>query len=59
MIATPFSYYEFFAGGGMARAGLGSRWAWQLVHAARSTAGRQRIFVVQMEKDAYVEALFE
>jgi DNA (cytosine-5)-methyltransferase 1 len=25
--ATPFSFYEFFAGGGMARAGLGARWS--------------------------------
>jgi len=25
--ATPFSFYEFFAGGGMARLGLGERWA--------------------------------
>lgn len=27
MGATPFSFYEFFAGGGMARIGLGGRWA--------------------------------
>lgn len=27
MGATPFSFYEFFAGGGMARIGLGERWA--------------------------------
>lgn len=27
MGATPFSFYEFFAGGGMARLGLGARWA--------------------------------
>ena len=27
MGATPFSFYEFFAGGGMARLGLGERWA--------------------------------
>lgn len=26
MGATPFSFYEFFAGGGMARLGLGERW---------------------------------
>lgn len=26
MGATPFSFYEFFAGGGMARLGLGDRW---------------------------------
>jgi len=26
MIAEPFTYYEFFAGGGMARAGLGEGW---------------------------------
>ncbi|MGA0606156.1 DNA cytosine methyltransferase [Phenylobacterium sp. VNQ135] len=25
--ATPFTFYEFFAGGGMARLGLGERWA--------------------------------
>lgn len=36
---------------------VGSRWAWQLVNAARATAGRPRVFVVQMERDAYVEAL--
>ena len=35
----------------------GSRWAWQLVNAARATAGRPRVFVVQMERDAYVEPL--
>ncbi len=27
MGATPFSFYEFFAGGGMARVGLGERWS--------------------------------
>lgn len=36
---------------------VGSRWAWQLVNAARATAGRPRVFVVQMERDAYVEPL--
>ena len=36
---------------------VGSRWAWQLVDAARATAGQQRIFVVQMERDAFVEPL--
>jgi DNA (cytosine-5)-methyltransferase 1 len=27
MSRAPFSFYEFFAGGGMARLGLGERWA--------------------------------
>src|SRR5215831_17065126 len=35
----------------------GSRWAWTLVNAARAMEGRRRVFVVQMEKDAYVEPL--
>jgi DNA (cytosine-5)-methyltransferase 1 len=26
MSRAPFSFYEFFAGGGMARLGLGPRW---------------------------------
>ena len=26
-VAAPFTFYEFFAGGGMARVGLGERWA--------------------------------
>jgi WD40 repeat protein len=36
---------------------VGSRWAWQLVNAARAGAGRTRVFVVQMEREAYVEPL--
>jgi len=36
---------------------VGSRWVGQLVNAARAKAGRPRVFVVQMEREAYVELL--
>ena len=29
---SPFSFYEFFAGGGMARAGLGADWTCRLAN---------------------------
>ena len=40
----PFAFYEFFAGGGMARAGLGADWACAFANdfdAAKAAAYRQ------------------